>query len=187
MLTVEQVQAASKANVETLFGLTGKALEGIEKLVELNLAASKALLSEAASQTQAVLGAKDPQELMALPTTLLQPLGEKAASYGREIYDITTSTGSEFGKAFETQFAEAQKKLMDIVDSTAQNAPAGSESAVALVKSAITAANNVLETAQKSAKQAAALAESSIKAATSTVASTVEASKAAATKKKTAA
>jgi len=37
MLTPEQVLAAQKATVETLFGLTSKAFEGVEKLVELNL------------------------------------------------------------------------------------------------------------------------------------------------------
>ncbi len=37
MMTAEQIVTAQKANVETLFGLTGKAFEGVEKLVELNL------------------------------------------------------------------------------------------------------------------------------------------------------
>ena len=36
-LTPEQFAAANKANLETLFGLTNKAFEGVEKLVELNL------------------------------------------------------------------------------------------------------------------------------------------------------
>ncbi|MCA3238738.1 MAG: phasin family protein [Curvibacter sp.] len=180
MLTAEQILATNKANIETLFGLTGKAFEGVEKLVELNLAASKALLAETASQSQTVLAVKDPQELFALQTTLLQPVGEKAVSYGREVYEIATATGAEFGKAFEAQFADAQKKFLDVIDSTAQNAPAGSETAVALMKSAVAAANNVLETAQKSAKQAAALAESNFKAATAT---TVEAGKAASKKR----
>lgn len=168
MLTAEQVLAANKANVETLFGLTGKAFEGVERLVELNLMTAKAMLAETASQAQAVMGAKDPQELLALQSTLLQPLGEKAAGYGREVYDITSTTGAEFGKAFEAQLAEAQKKFLDLVDSTAQNAPAGSETAVALMKSAVATANNVLETAQKSAKQAVTMAESNFKVATAT-------------------
>jgi phasin family protein len=180
MLTAEQVLASNKANVETLFGLTSKAFEGMEKLVELNLATSKALLADAAGQTQTVLGAKDAQELLALQATLLQPLGEKAVIYGREMYDIATAASAEFGKAFEAQLAESQKKFLDLVESTAQNAPAGSESAVALMKSAVAAANNVLETAQKSAKQAAALAESNFKAATATA---VEASKTTAKKR----
>lgn len=180
MLTAEQVLAANKANVETLFGLTGKAYEGVEKLVELNLSTAKAMLAESANQAQTVLGVKDAQELLALQTTLLQPLGEKAASYGREVYDIAAATGAEFGRAFEAQFAEAQKKFLDIVDSTAQNAPAGSETAVALMKSAVATASNVLETAQKSAKQAVAMAESNFKAAT---AGAVDAGKAAAKKR----
>ena len=33
-LTPEQMLAAHKANIETLFGLTNKAFEGVEKLVE---------------------------------------------------------------------------------------------------------------------------------------------------------
>ena len=54
-LTPEQILASHKANLETLFGLTNKAFEGVEKLVELNVTASRAALAEAASHTQAVL------------------------------------------------------------------------------------------------------------------------------------
>lgn len=175
MLNAEQVMAANKANVETLFGLTSKAFEGLEKLVELNLATSKALLAESAGQTQAALGVKDAQELLALQTALFQPLGEKAGNYGREVYDIAAAAGAEFGKVFEAQFAEAQRKFVEAVDNAAQNAPAGSETAVALMKSAVATANNVLETAQKSAKQAAALAESNFKTATTSAAETAKA------------
>ena len=174
MLTAEQVLAANKANVETLFGLTGKAFDGVEKLLALNLAASKAMLAETASQAQSAFSVKDAQEFLALQSGLLQPLGEKAASYSREFYDIAASTSAEFSKAFEAQLADAQQKFLDVVDSTAQNAPAGSETAVALMKSAVAAASNVLESAQKSAKQAAALAESNFKAATATAAETVK-------------
>ncbi|MBQ5459485.1 MAG: phasin family protein [Rhodocyclaceae bacterium] len=37
MLTPEQLLASQKANLETIYGLTTKAFEGMEKLVELNL------------------------------------------------------------------------------------------------------------------------------------------------------
>jgi hypothetical protein len=48
MLTAEQILAAQKANIETLFGLTHQGFEGVEKLVELNVTATKAALAEAA-------------------------------------------------------------------------------------------------------------------------------------------
>ena len=73
MLTAEQIVASHKANLETLFGLTTKAFEGVEKLVELNLTASKAALAEAAGTTQAMLNVKDAQDLLALQAAMFQP------------------------------------------------------------------------------------------------------------------
>lgn len=170
MLTVEQVLASHKANLETLFGLTHKAFEGLEKIVELNLAASKAALSESSDHTQSMLSVKDAQELLALQSGLFQPLAEKTAAYSRHLYEIASGTSSEFGKSFEEQTSDAQKKFLGLIDNAAKNAPAGSESLVAVMKSSVSAANNALESVQKAVKQATDLAESNINAATATVA-----------------
>jgi phasin family protein len=159
MMTVDQIQAAQKANVETLFGLTNKAFAGVEKLMELNIHASKAALSEASDNAKAALSVKDAQELLALQSGLFQPLAEKTASYSRHLYDIATSTGAEFSAAFEAQAAEGQKKFMSLIDGASKNAPAGSESAVAMMKSAVSAANNAFESVQKAVKQATDMAE----------------------------
>lgn len=164
MLTVEQIMASHKANLETLLGLTSKAFEGVEKIVELNLTASKAALNETGEHAKAMLSVKDAQELMALQTAMLQPLAEKSAAYSRHLYDITSGSTAEFSKAFEGQAAEAQQKFMGLVDSAAKNAPAGSESAVAVMKSAVAAANNALESVQKAVKQATDVAESNFNA-----------------------
>ena len=163
-LTAEQMVAAHKANVETLFGLTQKAFEGVEKLVELNIQATKAALAETANHTQAVLSVKDAQELLALQANLFQPLAEKAAAYSRQLYDIASGTGGDFTKAFEAQAALAQKQFASLIDTASQNAPAGSESAVAMMKGAVAAANNAFESVQKAVKQASDLAESNFNA-----------------------
>ena len=168
MLTAEQILAAQKANVETLFGLTSKAFEGVEKLVELNVTASKAALAEAAETTATVLSVKDAQELLALQAALFQPLAEKTAAYSRHLYDITSATGAEFSKAVEGQFVEAQKKFLSVVDNAAKNAPAGSETAVAVFKSAVAAGNNALESVQKAVKQASDVAEANFNAVANT-------------------
>ncbi|UUZ66204.1 phasin family protein (plasmid) [Polaromonas sp. P1-6] len=197
MLTAEQMLAAQKANIETLFGLTNKAFEGVEKLVELNVTASKAALSEAGSHTQALLSVKDAQELLALQAGLIQPLAEKTAAYSRHLYDIASGTGAEFGKAFEAEVAEvqnrfaefgkvfaadaaeAQKTFVALVGNAAKNA-AGTETAVAVMKSAVTAANNAFESVQKAVKQAGEVAEANF----NTVATgAVNATKTATTKK----
>lgn len=180
MSTVEQVLASQKANVETLLGLTSKAFEGIEKIVELNLTASKAALAESADTAKAVLSVKDAQELLALQAGLLQPLAEKTAAYSRHLYEIATGSTAELSKTFESQAADAQKQFLGLVETAAKNAPAGSESAVAVMKSTVAAANNALESVQKAVKQATEAAESNFNA---VAASATESGKTAAKKR----
>jgi phasin family protein len=166
--TPDQFVAAQKASLETLFGLTQKAFEGIEKLVELNLQVARTTLAEASETAQATLSVKDAQELLNLQASLLQPSAEKAASYSRHVYEILAGTNAEVTKAAEATLADGQKKVLALVDSAVKNAPAGSESAVALVKSAVAAANNAYESVNKAAKQATEVAEANFTAMTNT-------------------
>lgn len=168
MLTVDQVVASQKASIDTLFGLTHKAFEGMEKFVDLNVQASKAALAETANHTQAVLGVKDAQELLALQASLMQPMAEKAAAYSRHLYDIASGTTAEFSKAVESHTADVQAKFVNLVDSAAKNAPAGSETAVALMKGTVSAATNAFESVQKAVKQAADMAEANFAAVSTT-------------------
>lgn len=164
MLTTEQFLAAHKSNVENLFGLTHKAFEGVEKLVELNLQVARTAIGEAAETTKAVLSVKDAQELIALQASLLQPAAEKAAAYGRHVYDIAAATNAEVSKVSEATVAEAQAKFLSVVDTAVKNAPAGTENATALIKSAVAAANNAFEGVQKAVKQATDVAEANFQA-----------------------
>ena len=180
MLTAEQIVAAQKAHLETLFGLTHKAFEGVEKLVELNVQATKAALTESASNAQALMSVKDAQELLTLQASLMQPLAEKTVAYSRHLYDIAQGTTAEFGKAAEAQASDTQKKFMAVVDNASKNAPAGSETAVAVMKSAVSAANNAMESVQKAVKQATEMAEANFNTVTTQA---VSATKAAAKKR----
>jgi phasin family protein len=168
MITADQIVNVQKSNVETLFGLAGTAFEGIEKLAELNLQVAKSAIADAAVNTKAALSVKDAQELLALQQSLLQPAAEKAAAYGRFLYEIASSTGAEVSRVVEATSAEAQAKFMEIVDTAVKNAPAGSESAVALVKSVVAAANGAFESVQKASKQTAEVAGANIQAMSST-------------------
>lgn len=165
-ITADQITASNKTNLDTVQGLATKTFAGFEKLVELNLAAAKALMSESISHVQAVLAVKDAQQAIALQSGLLAPSAEKAASYARHVYGIAVETGAEFTKAFEGKTAEGQKALGQVVENLAKNAPAGSESAVAMLKSAVASSQSAIESAQAAAKQALALAESNVTAVT---------------------
>jgi hypothetical protein len=95
---------------------------------------------------------------------MLQPMAEKTAAYTRHLYDIAQGTSAEFTKTFEAKAAETQATLVGLADSVAKNAPAGSETAVAMMKSAVAAANNAFESVQKAVKQASDVAEANFTA-----------------------
>ncbi len=168
MITVEQVLATQKTNFEIFYGLTNKAFEGVEKIVELNLQTAKAAMSEAADATRAAMSVKDAQELMALQAGMMQPAAEKAAAYGRHVYEIAAATNAEVTKVAEATTSEAQAKFLSVVDTAVKNAPAGTENVVALVKSAVAAATNAYDGVQKATKQAADVAEANFQALSTT-------------------
>lgn len=165
----EQFSNATKANFEAQFAifstLTNKAFEGVEKFVDLNLTAAKASLEESSAATKQLLSAKDPQEFFSLAAAQAQPSAEKTLAYGRHLATIATSTGAEFSKAAETQIAETNRKVISLVDEVSKNAPAGSENAVALFKSAIGNANAGYEQFTKTAKQAVESFETNVSSA----------------------
>lgn len=164
MLTPEQFAAANKANLDALVELARKSFEGVEKLVELNLQAVRAAMGDSVEQSKALLAAKDPQALAALQADLVQPAAEKATAYGRQIYDIATSTQSEVSKLVESQMVAAQERILGLVDAAVKNAPAGGEESLAMIKQAVTAANGALANVQEAAKQALNIAETNFEA-----------------------
>lgn len=172
--TTEQFAATNKANLQALHGFTAEAFSGFEKLVELNLAASRAILEESFSHTEAVLAAKDPKELMALQSGLLKPLADKSAAYAKHVQAILTGSTAEFTKALEAKKADAQKAFDGVLENLTKSAPIGSETAVAAFKSALTAGQNAIESAQAQAKKAVETAQSTFTAAATQAADAVK-------------
>lgn len=162
----DQLIAAQQSTVKTVANLSEKTFAGFEKLVELNLAASKAMMGDAFGNLQVLGEAKDLQALQALQTTLAQSLKENTASYNRHLYEIVSGTGAAFTSVFEAQTAQSQNAVTSLLKNSLKNAPSGSDAAVAVFKSAIDASNNAMEAAQKAAKQAVQMVESNINAAT---------------------
>jgi phasin family protein len=171
----EQFTASAQANLNAAAGLSQTAFAGFERLVELNLAAGKAAVGESFTNAQAFLSAKTPQDVLAVQAALVQPAFEKAVSYGRHLSDIANSTGVEFTKAAESKFAESEQAVKALVENSLKNAPAGSDAAVAVIKTAFEASQTAAETLKKVAKQAADTAESNIKAATAQAEASVKA------------
>jgi len=162
----EQLASANKTSVESLLTLANTAFASAERLAALNLNTARNMLEDTVASAKALMSVKDVQELMNIQATLAQPTVEKAVAYSRSIYEIASQTQEEMTKIFEAQFAEANKSVTSALDKAVKNAPAGSDVAVAAVKSAIAAANSAYDSMTKAAKQVAEIAEANVAAAT---------------------
>ncbi len=169
MSNTTEVTAAHKANVEILQSLATKAFEGVEQLTALNLKVIRTGLAEAAEFSLAALSVRDPQSLLALQTGALQPAAEKATAYGRHVYDIVASTKAEVEQVIAEQTAGLQKSFVAAIDEATKNAPEVSRSGIALIKSAMTSANEAMDGLQKATRQASDAAEANYTTVTDSV------------------
>ena len=179
----ENFAAANKVAVDSLLTVANTALASAERIAALNLNTARSIIEDSVANSKALMGAKDVQEVVALQSSLAQPNVEKAVAYSRSIYEISAQTQEELSKLVEAQFADFQKNVAGMLDKVSKQAPAGSDVAVAAVKSAFAAANSAFDNMNKAAKQVAEMAEANVSAATN---ATVKAVASTATKKKAA-
>lgn len=163
----EQLMALNKANLEAAVRFAGIALEGAERFIEVQLKAAKGAFADSVQQAKALAEIKDPQEFAQVKNAVMQPNLEKTAGYVKSIYDVASATQAEFNKLVEEQVSEFNKQVVTTLDKMVKTAPAGSDVAVAALKSAISGINATYENIAKSAKQFVDLTQANVEAATS--------------------
>jgi phasin family protein len=159
----EQIEATRKAALDAFFGYANKTFEGVQKLVELNVQAAKSTIAESQEKMRSI--SVQPGAAATQAGAGLQPSIEKAMSYNRHVFEIVTTTQADCAKIAESQYEGAIQRMQSLFDSAAKNAPAGSETMIAALKSMISASNAAYETVQKTAKQAADFTQSNVAAA----------------------
>ena len=167
-VTPEQIQAAGKANVETFLAVANTQFAALEKLAGIQASALKSAFEDSMANTRALLGAKDVQEFVSLQNSFAQPTLEKAMAYSKSVYEVATGANAELSKVAERRVAEWNENFVNLLDKVSKNAPAGSDVAVAAVKSMLAAANSAYDNLTKVAKQATEIAEANVAAATET-------------------
>ena len=162
----EQLAALNKANLEAAARFANVAFGGAERLIEIQMKATKAALAGGADTAKTLASIKDFQEFASVKDAVAQPALEQAADYVKNVYDIAAETQAEFGKLIEQQVADFNKQVVIALDKFAETAPAGSEAGINAFKSALVSGNAAYETMSKAAKQFGDTAKSNIEAAT---------------------
>jgi phasin family protein len=166
LYNADQIAASSKARLETLLNFANTAFAGAERLAALNFSASRSFLEDGVANARLLSGAKGINELTELHLSLAQPTAEKSLNYAHGVYEIASGTQRKLIDLVESGFAEFQRNASAAFDKASSNAPAGSDVAVAAVKSALAAANSAYESASRAARQVAEIANANVAAAT---------------------
>jgi phasin family protein len=154
----DQVVAAQNAFLKTFADVSTQALNGVQKLAELNLQTVKATMAESVEQYQSMLAVKDPSKLAEIGAAAAQPAGEKAAAYAKHVYDITSTVGNGIATSVQAHIADSQSLATEWVEAAAKAAPAGSEPAVNAAKQALAMFQGAYDKAVVATNQAVAKA-----------------------------
>lgn len=158
----EQWTAIGKSQVDNALRIAEIASRGARRLAELNLGAAELAFAEGIKTIKSLSEMKDVAEIPTWASGLMQPGLEKASSYAKGVYEAASATSAELGAVFEEQVSEFTKKVVVALDAATKSAPAGSEAAVAAVKSVIGVANGVYDTIARAGKQLSAMTEANM-------------------------
>jgi phasin family protein len=95
----------------------------------------------------------NPNDAVALQSSIVQPAFAKAADYSRSLFEISTESQQQFAQMLEGQLADFQKQVSSMAAQAAKVAPAGTEPYVAAMQKAIDSANNAFVNMMAMAKQ----------------------------------
>jgi len=157
--TPDQFIAMQSANVAVAFSLAQQTFHCFEALTRLNLQAAKVTLAESEQAWQQAISGKTPVELFVQQAGNARPVAEKMLSYNSHVLDIAKNAQAEFMKVFEDRCAQSNARMQTVVDDLARHAPAGSEVAVTVFKSAVSSAGAAYDAMRKATAQAIAMAQ----------------------------
>ncbi len=167
----EQFTTAARAQLESQLhmatAVTDSMIDSMEKVIGLNLQAAKASLDNSVGNVQQLLTVKDPQEFLSVSSTQSQPQTDIALTYARHLASIATTAHFELAKAAETQVTESSRQLVSLLDSFGKVAPAGADTAITMMKSAIDNVSSGYAQLNRSAKVAIEAMEQNMSAASS--------------------
>lgn len=161
----EQVTDFNKTSLNAALQLARISLDTTERLVGLQLQASKDNFVQTSEALKAVSEAgTNPQTLNALRTQYAQSNVDRLTAYSRSVYEVAANAQAQLSALFENNAAQFNQDVASNVDQAIKTAPAGSDVAIAAVKSTMAATAAALDGMTKTAKQMASFTDASVKA-----------------------
>jgi len=142
---IDQVAAANQAAIEQFQYFAQLSLANVEKFAEMGLEAARESVVLATKHAQSLAGARDVNEVVAINQAALEPALKRAYTYSRSAFEAAAETNNEVKRVLEKQTEELNTAALAALEEAFKYAPAGSETVVANVRSAIAAAQSAYD------------------------------------------
>jgi phasin family protein len=163
-VNVNPLSELGRASIDTAARLTRISMDNAERVVSLQLQYAKGTLEQATATARAASGAKSVQDLLKVRTRSAENAVEWLMNYSRSVYEVASETQSELSRLAEDRMTSYQKAVSESVDQAAKSAPAGSDVAVAAIKSSLAATTAAFDSFSKAAKQVASYSDAGVRA-----------------------
>lgn len=174
----EQFTEFNKTALEAMLNLAKISFDTTERLIGLNLEASKEGFADFTKSAKALAEVNDANTLLDLRSKLTENGVEKAMEYGRNVYEVVTQTQGKLSSLVEHQSAELNKNVAAAIEKAVKSAPAGADVAIAALKSGVAATAAAVDSVTKAAKQVSNFADASVKATSEAATAAVKTAKA---------
>lgn len=166
----EQFGNFSKSAIDASMKFATASFTNAERVIALNLEATKVGLGETAKNAKSFAAIKDAQELNSLSTKTAETGVEFLMGYSKNFYEISTAAQAQYTALVEERVNVFQQSLAETLDKVTKSAPAGSDVAVTALKSGMAASTAAMDNFSKAAKQMTAFADTAFKTASDTAA-----------------
>lgn len=159
---VNPLSEIGRKAVETAVQATRISMDSAERTINVQLEYAKGAIQQATHNARAASQVKDVQELLALRARIAENALENLMGYSRSLYEVASSAQSEYSRLAEQRMAAFQQAFAETVEQAAKSGPAGSDVAVAAMKSQLAAATAAYDSFSKAAKHVASYTDAGV-------------------------
>ena len=153
----------ANAGVQSAERFAKISMDSAERALALQLGFARQALEQATVDVRALANVKDVKDLVELRTKLASHAFESWVGYSQGLMAVASQARAELGKLAEERLGTMREAIAESVEYASRTAPAGSEAAVAALKSSIAAGNAAFDSFSSAAREAAALADAGVK------------------------
>jgi len=139
----EQVTAAQKASTDMVIALMRASFEGMQRLAELNMAASRELFSSSVSTAKTLASSKDINDVTRVNQQLAKP--DQVMDYWRQVYDLVSQMQKDVTAVMQDHHSHFSKTAASAIEKNLSATPVGGDVFASAMKSMLEQTNKAFD------------------------------------------